>query len=124
MTTETIWTDPDRKEWRSLPRTWNGTTNITERWALAHGWSFREEEVPDPVPVFIYSKYRLHLTLGMQDLWDSFWNALSADEKQLWADANELRSDDPFFMGAMARLKEILKIDEDLLEQILEESQI
>ena len=121
---EKIWTSPDGKEYTVLPKTWGNTSGMSERWALAHGWTYREEEIPDPVPVFTYSKYKLHLTLGMQDLWDSFWNALSADEKQLWADANELRSDDPFFMGAMARLKEILKIDDDLLEQILEESQI
>ena len=120
----TKWTSPDGQTYECLPKSWNNSSPITNRWALAHGWVKHEEEVPDPEPVFTYSKYKLHLTLGMQNLWDSFWNALSADEKQLWADANELRSDDPFFMGAMVRLKETLKIDDDLLEQILEESQV
>jgi len=124
MTTETIWTDPDGKEWRRLPRTWHGTTNITERWALAHGWSFREEEVPDPVPVFTYSKFVLHLALGQQGLWDDIWASLNDEEKQLWNDCQVLQSDNPFFLGALEKIKNGLHIDEDLIEQILEEAQV
>lgn len=121
---EKIWTSPDGKEYTVLPKTWGNTSNINEEWASSHGWTVEEHEVPDPEIVWRYSKYRLHIALGMQDLWDDFWNALDEYQKQLWNDAQELQSNDPFFVAAIAELKEILKIDEDLLEQILEESQI
>ncbi len=119
MTTETIWTDPNGKEWRSLPRTWNGTTNITERWALAHGWTKSTREVDDPVEVHTYSKYKLHLALASAGLWDQVWNALDDGQKQLWNDAQVLASDDQFFQQVLASMRAMLPgVDADaILEQ-------
>ena len=107
---ETIWTSPDGTEFAVLPRTWGNATNISEEWALAHGWRTEEREMPDPPePVLHYSKYKLHLALGMQDLWDAFWNALDDSQKQLWNDAQVLQSDDPFFTAALAGITEHLR---------------
>lgn len=121
---EKIWTSPDGKEYTVLPKTWGNTSGMSERWALAHGWTYREEEIPDPVPVFTYSKFVLHLALGQQGLWDAIWASLDDEEKQLWNDCQVLQSDNPFFLGALEKIKNGLHIDEDLIEKILEESQI
>lgn len=115
---------PDGAEYESLPCTWHNATNITERWALAHGWVKNEEEVPDPEIVWHYSKYRLYLALERENLWDAFWNALDESQKRMWDNCQELQSDDPFFAAALAGIKERLQLDETLIEQILEESQL
>ncbi len=105
----TKWTSPDGQTYDCLPKSWHNSSPITERFALVHGWVKYEETAADPVPVLTYSKYKLHLTLGMQDLWDDFWNALDESQKQLWADCQELKSDDPFFAAALAGIKEHLR---------------
>lgn len=92
--------------------------------ALAHGWVKHEEEIPDPVPVFTYSKFVLHLALGQQGLWDDIWASLDDEEKQLWNDCQVLQSDNPFFLGALEKIKNGLHIDEDLIEHILCEAQV
>lgn len=122
MTTETIWSDPNGKEWRSLPRTWNGTTNITERWAKAHGWTYREEEIQEVPEVKTYSKLRLHLALEKAGLWDTVWNSLDARMHSYWNDCQELSSEDEFFAKALADLKERLGVSEDKLQELLEEA--
>lgn len=120
----TKWTSPDGQTYSSLPKTWNNSSPITEHFALAHGWVKHEEEVPDPEIVWHYSKYRLYLALERENLWDTFWNALDESQKRMWDNCQELQSNDPFFVAAIAGIKERLQISDELIEQILEESQL
>lgn len=121
---EKIWTSPDGKEYTVLPKTWGNTSNINEEWVLAHGWTVEEHEVPDPEIVWHYSKYRLYLALERENLWDAFWNALDESQKRMWDNCQELQSNDPFFVAAIAGIKERLQISDELIEQILCEAQL
>lgn len=120
--TQKIWTDPFGTEYGALPRTWRNATNLTERWALSHGWTFREVEVPEPPVSRVYSKYYLHLALERRGLYDTVWNALTDGQKSYWHDSNELSSEDEFFAGALIDLKEKLGVDETKLQELLEEA--
>ena len=131
--TITIYTDPQGMEHTSLPRTWRNATNITEAWALAHGWRTESREVPDPVPQpERYSKYKLHLALEREGLWTSFWDAISrAGYSQFWNDAQDLAEDDPMFSSALSMLtvgspgeEAVIRADKSVVESILEEAKI
>lgn len=104
--TITIYTAPDGTEHRALPRTYGRTTNITEAWALAHGWSKTEREIPDPPPPpKQYSKLRLHRALDAAGIWDTIWHALTDAQRIYWQEAQELADDDPEFSAALAALR-------------------
>ena len=122
--TQKIWTDPDGREFATLPRTWRNATNITERWALIHGWTFREVEVPETPVSRVYSKYYLHLALEKRGLYDTVWNALTEAQKSYWHDCNELSTADAFFSEAIEALKAKLGIDDEALEDILNEAEV
>lgn len=128
--TITIYTSPDGQEFRNLPRTWNGTTNITERWALAHGWTKAAREVAEQPVRHRYSKYRLHRALAAAGIWEPVWNALkAAGYEQYWNDAQELASDDEVFAGAISALEmlissgDIVLPEEATVESLLQEAQ-
>ena len=122
--TQKIWTDPDGRDFAALPRTWRNATNLTERWAVSHGWTFREVEVPETPVSRVYSKYYLHLALEKRGLYDTVWNALTEAQKSYWHDCNELSTADRFFSEALESLKEKLGIDDESLDEILEEARI
>lgn len=104
--TITIYTDPNGTEHTCLPHTWGNTTNITEAWALAHGWSKTEREIPDPPPPpKQYSKLRLHRALDAAGIWDTIWHALTDAQRTYWQEAQELADDDPEFSAALAALR-------------------
>lgn len=126
--TITIYTDPKGREHTYLPHTYQNTTNITESWALAHGWTKTTREVPDP-PVR-YSKYRLHRALAEAGIWETVWNALqTAGYDQYWNNAQELASDDEVFTGAMSALEMLISSGDIVLpsgmtvESLLQEAQ-
>ena len=130
--TITIYTSPDGTEYRTLPRTWGGATNITERWALAHGWSKTTREEPAPAPPLArYSKYKLHRALADAGVWDMLWGAIvTAGYSQYWNDAQELAEDDELFEGALAVLAQQINLGEielpkdTTVDAILEEARI
>lgn len=99
----TVYIAPDGTEFRVLPRTWRNTTNITEAWALAHGWTKATREVPDPPRQ--YSKLRLHRALDAAGIWDIIWHALTDAQRTYWSEAQELASDDQEFSVALAALR-------------------
>lgn len=100
--TRTEWTSPSGEVFPALPRTWRGVTNITERWALAHGWTRREVPVPaPPPPERRFSQYALHLALERIGLWECFWGALTDAQRQYWYEARGLSADDPNFVAAL-----------------------
>lgn len=101
--TTTIYISPDGTEHRTLPRTWRNTTNITEAWALAHGWTTETRDVPEPPKR--YSKYALHKALDNAGIWEAAWSAISTSGYgQYWNDAQELASDDAIFASALSAL--------------------
>lgn len=131
--TQTIFISPDGAEYLTLPRTWRNATNITEAWALAHGWRTESREVPDPAPpTERYSKYKLHLALEREGLWTSFWDAISrSGYSQYWNDAQDLAEDDPMFSSALSMLtigtpgeEAVIRADKSVVESILEEARI
>lgn len=125
--TQTIFISPDGAEYSTLPRTWRNATNITEAWALAHGWRRESREVPDPVPPPAhYSKYLLHRALAHASAWEVVWNAISsAGYAQYWNDAQELAEDDPLFVGALDALSAHVELPPGVtVESILEEARI
>ena len=101
--TITIYTDPHGREHASLPHTWGSTTNITESWALSHGWRKETRELPDPPRQ--YSKLRLHRALDAAGIWDTIWHALTEPQRTYWQEAQELADDDPEFSVALAALR-------------------
>lgn len=101
--TITIYTDPQGREHTSLPHTYGNTTNITEAWALAHGWTKSEKTIPDPPRQ--YSKLRLHRALDAAGIWDTIWHALTDAQRIYWQEAQELADDDPEFSVALATLR-------------------
>lgn len=101
--TITIFTSPDGTEYRALPRTYGQTTNITESWALSHGWRKETRELPDPPRQ--YSKLRLHRALDAAGIWDTIWHALTDAQRIYWQEAQELADDDPEFSVALATLR-------------------
>lgn len=104
--TITIYTAPDGTEYRALPRTYGRTTNITEAWALSHGWTKTTREVPDPPPPpKQYSKLRLHRALDAAGIWETIWHALTEAQRTYWTEAQELADDDPEFSVALATLR-------------------
>ena len=129
--TITIYIAPDGTEYRALPRTYGQTTNITEAWALAHGWSKENKEVPDPPePVKQYSQYRVHQVLENAGIWEAFWNALTPSQKQYWNEAQNLSTDDSNFMAGLSALEAAMNLGEfvlpegETIESILEEARI
>ncbi len=124
-----IYTDPQGREHTYLPHTYGSTTNITEAWALSHGWTKTTREVPDP-PVR-YSKYRLHRALAEAGIWETVWNALqTAGYDQYWNNAQELASDDEVFTGAISALEMLISSGDIVLpsgmtvESLLQEAQV
>lgn len=101
--TITIYISPDGIEYRTLPHTWGNTTNITEQWALNHGWTKTTREVPDPPRQ--YSKLRLHRALDAAGIWETIWHALTEAQRIYWQEAQELAEDDPEFSVALAALR-------------------
>lgn len=101
--TITIYTDPQGREHTCLPHTWGSTTNITEAWALNHGWTKATRDVPDPPRQ--YSKLRLHRALDAAGIWDTIWHALTDAQRTYWAEAQELADDDSEFSAALAALR-------------------
>ena len=101
--TITIYTDPNGTEHTYLPHTWGNTTNISESWALAHGWTKATRELPDPPKQ--YSKLRLHRALDAAGIWDTIWHALTEAQRIYWQEAQELADDDPEFSVALATLR-------------------
>lgn len=120
--TITIYTDPQGREHTCLPHTYQNTTNITEQWALNHGWIKGEKTIPDPPKR--YSKYLLHKALASKDLFDRVWGLLTDEQRQLWNDANELAEDDNFFAGAIEGISQALGISQEEIENILEACEI
>lgn len=102
--TITIYISPDDTEHRTLPHTYGNTTNITEAWALAHGWTKATRVVPDPPRK--YSKLRLHRALDAAGIWDTIWHALTEAQRTYWSEAQELADDDQEFSVALAALRE------------------
>lgn len=101
--TITIYTDPHGKEHTYLPHTWGSTTNITEQWALNHGWTKVTREVPDPPRQ--YSKLRLHRALDAAGIWETIWHALTEAQRIYWQEAQELADDDQEFSVALSALR-------------------
>lgn len=101
--TITIYISPDGTEYRALPRTYGRTTNITEAWALNHGWTKTTKEVPAPPRQ--YSKLRLHRALDAAGIWETIWHALTDAQRTYWTEAQELADDDPEFSAALAALR-------------------
>ena len=130
--TQTIYISPDGEEFGSLPHTWRNSTNISERWAIAHGWTKAEREEPDPTPPpRRYSKYALHLALDRAGTWDAAWGAIhSAGYSQYWNDAQQLSSDDAVFAAALSALSAAVDTGAIALpegatsESLLEEAEI
>ena len=127
----TIYTSPDGTEYRALPRTYGQTTNITESWALAHGWRKGEKTIPDPPPPpHRYSKLRLHRALDAAGIWETIWHALTDAQRIYWQEAQELADDDPEFAVALAALREAVARGDIRLpsgvniETILEEARL
>ena len=130
--TITIYTSPEGIEYTALPTTWGNATNITEPWALAHGWTKAEREQPDPTPPpRRYSKYALHLALDRVGIWDAAWGAIySAGYSQYWNDAQQLSSDDAVFAAALSALSAAVDTgaialpEGATIESLLEEAEI
>lgn len=92
-------------------------------------WSY--EPVPEPVPAVQaparYSKYKMHLALEREGLWDSVWSAITdAGYAQYWNDAQELSDDDPLFTAMMATLVdgEHLQVSAETVVGILQSAAI
>lgn len=123
-----IYTSPDGTEYRSLPHTYGNTTNITEAWALNHGWTKGERTIPDPPRQ--YSKLKLHRALDSAGIWEIIWHALTDAQRTYWQEAQELADDDPEFSVALATLRAAVERGDIRLpsgvdiETILEEAEI
>lgn len=76
-----VYLDPNGGRHHSLPGVWNNTSPITEAFALSHGWTVEEEDVPEPVlPDALLNKERAFAATLMQAASTMNVNLLSLPE--------------------------------------------
>ena len=102
-----VWIDPDGKTYTALPRNWKGKVSpVTERYALAHGWTREEREVPEPEPSPVrYSKYKIYLRLRDLGLWEQVKQALNdLGYWESWQTITDISSDNAELMAALPQV--------------------
>ena len=117
----TIYTAPDGTEYRALPRTYGRTTNITEAWALAHGWRKETRELPDPPKR--YSKYKIQIATQERGLWEQVKAAIaSAGLSDSWTNIVDIAADNPELQAALPAIRQTF--GSDTVDAVLGEAEI
>lgn len=119
--TITLFTSPDGTEHCSLPHTYGQTTNITESWALSHGWTKTTREVPDPAKR--YSKYKLQLATQARGLWEQVKaEIMEAGLQDSWSNIVDIAADNPELQAALPAIRQAF--GSDTVDAVLEEAEI
>lgn len=114
---------PDNIEYRILPARWEGTSPVTEQWALTHGWRKEEREIPDPPAVHTYSKLRLYDAMVAAGIWEEVKQAIeAAGQWERWNWANDMATDYEPFALLLAQLRQTY--GDELTDAILAEAEI
>lgn len=117
----TVYIAPDGTDFRVLPRTWRNATNITEAWALAHGWTKATREVPDPPKR--YSKYKIQIATQERGLWEQVKAAIaSAGLTDSWTNIVDIAADNPELQAALPVIRQAF--GSDTVAAVLEEAEI
>lgn len=114
---------PDGSIYSVLPKMWRNVTPFTEDYALSHGWTKEEYDVPpESEPPRQYSKYALKRALEKRGLWETIKQAII--DAGMWEDfslAQDLAEDDEKFSTFLTSMRQQYG---EVAEEVLAEAEI